>query len=76
MGKASFAPQAPADDEDEDMLAEMYYEETLEAAEAEQEATEEGNETATAHTPQQPHPMPPPPTAQPQPPTNNATTKK
>ncbi|RYR07465.1 hypothetical protein Ahy_B05g074824 [Arachis hypogaea] len=76
MGEGSSAPQAQADDEDEDMLAEMYYEETLEAAEAEQEVTKEGNRTATAHTPQQPHPMPPPPTARPQPPTNNATTRK
>ncbi|RYQ79172.1 hypothetical protein Ahy_Scaffold6g107868 [Arachis hypogaea] len=62
-GEGSSAPQAPADDDDEDMLAEMYYEETLESAEAEQEATEEGNETARTNTQQQPHPMPPPPTA-------------
>ncbi|RYQ83284.1 hypothetical protein Ahy_B10g101936 [Arachis hypogaea] len=76
MGEGSSALQAPADDEDEDILAEMYWKETLEAAEAKQEATEEGNGTATAHTTQQPQPMPPPPTTQPQPPTNNATTRK
>ncbi|XLU49077.1 hypothetical protein S245_043891 [Arachis hypogaea] len=76
MGEGSSAPQALADEEDEDMLAEMYYEETLEDAEAEQEATEERNKTTPAHTPQQPHPMPRPPTAPPQPPTNNVTTRK
>ncbi|RYQ87845.1 hypothetical protein Ahy_B09g095386 isoform B [Arachis hypogaea] len=76
MGEGSSAPQPPANDEDEDMLAKMYYEETLEAAEAEQEATEEGNRTATAHTSQQPHPMPLPPTARPQAPTNNVITRK
>ncbi|RYR25517.1 hypothetical protein Ahy_B02g059309 [Arachis hypogaea] len=43
MGEGSSAPQAPTDDEDEDILAKMYWEETLEAAEAEQEATEEEN---------------------------------
>ncbi|XLR14727.1 hypothetical protein S83_042665, partial [Arachis hypogaea] len=52
MGEGSSAPQALADEEDEDMLAEMYYEETLEDAEAEQEATEERNKTTPAHTPQ------------------------
>nr|XP_025661883.1 mediator of RNA polymerase II transcription subunit 15-like [Arachis hypogaea] len=75
-GEGSSAPQAPADDEDEDLLAEMYYEETLESAQAEQEATEEGNESARTNTQQQPHPMPPPPTAQPQPQPTNATTRK
>ncbi|RYR73595.1 hypothetical protein Ahy_A02g008019 [Arachis hypogaea] len=51
-GVGSSTPQAPANDEDEDLLAEMYYEETLEAAQAEQEATEEGNESARTN-PQQ-----------------------
>ncbi|RYQ85630.1 hypothetical protein Ahy_B10g105198 isoform A [Arachis hypogaea] len=76
IGEGNSASQVPVNDEDEDMLAEMYWEETLEAAEAEQEATEEGNRTATPHAAQQPQPMPPPPNTQPQPPTNNATTKK
>ncbi|RYR63862.1 hypothetical protein Ahy_A04g021613 [Arachis hypogaea] len=75
-GEGSSAPQAPADDEDENLLAEMYYEETLESAQAEQEATEEGNESARTNTQEQPHPMPPPPTAQPQPQPTNATTRK
>ncbi|RYQ90307.1 hypothetical protein Ahy_B09g096465 isoform C [Arachis hypogaea] len=75
-GEGSSAPQAPADDEDEDLLAEMYYEETLESAQAEQEAIEEGNESARTNTQQQPHQMPPPPTAQPQPQPTNATTRK
>ncbi|RYR05297.1 hypothetical protein Ahy_B06g085165 [Arachis hypogaea] len=75
-GEGSSTPQGPTADDDEDMLAEIYYEEILESAEAEQEATEEGNETARTNTQQQPHPMPPPPTAQPQPPATNATTRK
>ncbi|RYR06955.1 hypothetical protein Ahy_B05g074272 [Arachis hypogaea] len=75
-GEGSSAPQAPADDEDEDLLAEMYYEKTLESAQAEQEATEERNEYARTNTQQQHHPMPPPPTAQPQPQPTNAITRK
>ncbi|RYR24853.1 hypothetical protein Ahy_B02g058403 [Arachis hypogaea] len=62
VGEGSSAPQAPADDEDEDLLAEMYYDETLESAQAEQEATEERNESARTNT-QQPQPT-------------NATTRK
>ncbi|RYR05177.1 hypothetical protein Ahy_B06g085053 [Arachis hypogaea] len=52
MGEASAAPQVPASDEDEDMLAEMYYEETLEAAKAEAAATEVGNGSTAAQTSQ------------------------
>ncbi|XP_072090669.1 uncharacterized protein [Arachis hypogaea] len=62
-GEGSSIPQAQTDAEDEDMMAEMYYEETLESAEAEQEATEDGNQTARTNTQQQPHPMPPSSTA-------------
>ncbi|RYQ79073.1 hypothetical protein Ahy_Scaffold8g108559 [Arachis hypogaea] len=51
-GEGSSAPQAPTDDENEDLLAEMYYEETLESAQAEQKATEEGNESARTNTQQ------------------------
>ncbi|RYR04071.1 hypothetical protein Ahy_B06g083620 [Arachis hypogaea] len=52
MGEGSAAPQVPASDEDEDMLAEMYYEETLEAAEAEAAATEMENGSTAAQTSQ------------------------
>ncbi|RYR60786.1 hypothetical protein Ahy_A04g017845 [Arachis hypogaea] len=51
-GEGSSIPQAQTDAEDEDMMAEMYYEETLESAEAEQEATEDGNQTARTNTQQ------------------------
>ncbi|RYQ96896.1 hypothetical protein Ahy_B08g092821 [Arachis hypogaea] len=55
MGEGSAAPQVPASDEDEDMLAEMYYEETLEAAEAEAAATEVGNVSTAGQPAQQAH---------------------
>ncbi|RYR46389.1 hypothetical protein Ahy_A07g032129 [Arachis hypogaea] len=81
MGEGSAAPQVPTSDEDEDMLAEMYYEETLEAAEAEvgngfTAATEVGNGFTAAQTAQQPPSMPPPATTQPQTTTITGPAKK
>ncbi|RYR08308.1 hypothetical protein Ahy_B05g075922 [Arachis hypogaea] len=76
MGEGSAAPQVPASDEDEDMLAEMYYEEILEAAEAEAAATEVGNSSTAAQTAQPPPPMPPPGTTQPQTTTTTGPAKK
>ncbi|XLR42616.1 hypothetical protein S83_027276 [Arachis hypogaea] len=73
MGEGSSAPQVPEGDFVDDMMAEMFWEEILEAADAEAAATEDGNNSATPHHAQG---MPPPTTTQQQPPTNNATTKK
>ncbi|RYR59525.1 hypothetical protein Ahy_A05g025418 [Arachis hypogaea] len=52
MGEGSAAPQVLASDADEDMLAEMYHEETLKAVEAEVVATEVGNDSTAAQTSQ------------------------
>ncbi|XP_025607242.1 uncharacterized protein [Arachis hypogaea] len=49
MGGGSSAPQVPEGDSDDDMMAEMFWEETLEAADAEAAATEDGNDSATPH---------------------------
>ncbi|RYQ98967.1 hypothetical protein Ahy_B07g086810 [Arachis hypogaea] len=76
VGEGSAAPQFPASDEDEDMLAEMYYEETLEAAEAEVVATKVGNGSTAAQTAQPPPPMSPPATTQPHTTTTTGPAKK
>ncbi|RYR01954.1 hypothetical protein Ahy_B06g080815 [Arachis hypogaea] len=76
MGEGSAAPQVPASDEDEDMLAKMYYEETLEAAEAEAAATEVGNGSTAAQTSQPPPPMPHPAATQPHDTTTTGAAKK
>ncbi|RYR57114.1 hypothetical protein Ahy_A05g022846 [Arachis hypogaea] len=76
MGEGSAAPQVPASDEDEDMLAEMYYEETLEAADAEAAATEVGNGSTAAQTSQPPPSMPQPAATQPHAVTTTGAAKK
>ncbi|RYQ99356.1 hypothetical protein Ahy_B07g087286 [Arachis hypogaea] len=73
MGEGSAASQVPEGVSDEDMLEEMFWEETLEAADAEAATTEDGNDSATLHPAQG---MLPQTTTQQQPPTNNATTRK
>ncbi|RYR42604.1 hypothetical protein Ahy_A08g039061 [Arachis hypogaea] len=73
MGEGSAPSQVPEGDNDDDMMAEMFWEETVEAVEAEAAATEDGNDSTTPHPAQG---IPPPTTTQHQPPTNNATIRK
>jgi len=49
MGEGSAASQVPEGVSNEDMLEEMFWEDTLEAADAEAAATEDRNDSATPH---------------------------